>query len=222
MGTPAGKDHTMVDIAKTALHVAEIEFARAHNWFIDLEHGVTLDQLPLRERPARKARMLELLANWALAKDMVTRIERMSEEQRAAELAKNPDVNFDDLQSQVNRRSGAIWGMEEARPELFQEELIRELEGAIESWRSWVSIAAAIIEEDDIMEVPRLFNRRDTLEYTAIAIEIIKLQYPRMKDVDLESFKKALAELDEPLKNALKGKTQPTPYADKTFWWRQR
>lgn len=222
MGTPVNKDFGMADIAAIALHVAEVEFARAHNWFIDLEHGVKLTDLPVRERPKRKARMLELLANWALAKDMITRLEKMPEEQRSAELAKSPKENFEELQSQVNRRNGAIWGMEEARPELFQEELNRELESAIKGWHSWVSHAGAIIAENDEMEVTRLFDRRDTLEYVAIAVEIIQLKYPRMRDVDLESFKKALAELDEPLRKALKGKTHPMAYADKTFWWRQK
>ncbi len=222
MGTPVNKNYGMADIAAIALHAAEIEDARAHNWFIDLEHGVKLTDLPVRERGARNARMIELLANWALAKDMITRLEKMPEEQRAAELARSPKENFEELQSQVNGLSGALWGEEESRPELFQEVLNSHLESAIKGWRSWAAIAGSIMDEGDEMEVTRLFTRRDELEYTAIAIEIIKLEYPRMRDVDLESFKIALAELDEPLKIALKGRTIPVPYADKTFWWRQK
>ncbi len=223
MGTPVNKDYGMADIAAIALHVAEIEDARAHNWFIDLEHGVKLTDLPVRERGARNARMIELLANWALAKDMITRLEKMPEEQRAAELAKSPkERNFEELQSQVNRRDGSIWGEEESRPELFQEVLNSQLESVIKGWRSWVAIAGSIMDEGDEMEVTRLFDQRDRLEYTAIAIEIIQLEYPRMKDVDLKSLRKALAELDESLKIALKGRTIPEPYADKTFWWRQK
>ncbi len=222
MGTPVNQNYGMADIAAIALHVAEIEDARAHNWFIDLEHGMKLTDLPVGERFARKARMIELLASWALAKDMITRLEKMPEDQRATELAKSPKENFEELQSRVNGLTGAIRGEENSRPELFQEILSSQLESAIKVWRSWVADTEAIMDEGDEMEVGRLFNQRDKLQYTAVAIEVIQLIYPHMKDVDVKGFRNALSDLDESFRKALNGKTMPQPYADPVFWWRQK
>ena len=173
------------------------------------------------EREAKvKSSIVKMISYWTRVYDMVERLKEspvnIPPEKEEALRAKRI-YTLDYMRKNIHEIEGMMFAMEDHIPELYQATLGEQLSEELERCRQLLTKAEDLYEED----LDDLYAIRDRLEYARMGIEIIRLEYPHLKDVDLETFESSLRAMDGLLKKVLNGKTQPLPYADKTFWWRQ-
>jgi hypothetical protein len=190
----------------SCITLAKVEVANILLWIKNPDNG------PLPELTAA-------FGNLTYALDMVERLKELSQNQQSiVESIANQlgEICIQDLDELVTELDGTLLACEIHQPELFNKTLNDQLTTALAHWQEQINL----IEFCDEEELTEILQERDLLEYTRIGINIIRLEYPRLKDIQYVAFAKALKATDTAFRKSLKGATYPLPYADRTFWWR--
>ncbi len=159
------------------------------------------------------------LGLWTSGVDLTERIKELPQvqiyelEQRAIAL---DTFSHSTIEQKLVELDGYLIACEEHQQELFNITLNNQLTTALANWEEQIRL----IEFCDEEELTEILQERDLLEYTRIGISIIRLEYPRLKDIQYVAFAKALKATDTAFRKSLNGATYPLPYADRTFWWR--
>jgi hypothetical protein len=122
------------------------------------------------------------------------------------------------IREQYNMINGMMQAMEEYNPSLYQSTLNKQLFEQVHLFQDSMR-EVSVMDENELDE---LYLQRDMLEYASYAVEVIRLDYPRLKDVEFDRFQRELEEADKAFRTAVGGRTQPVRYSPETFWWRKK
>ena len=210
-------------------------WAGFQNWLVAIFYS---DLTPEEKAEKRKypPDAVGIIAHWAEAKDMEHVIDIMPPEQKALELAikirsskfgtkERIEKSFDNFVSdQIEAEAWTeVTDESEVYGPVFREVLNRQLKKALDEWQSLVESGCSDPEDaEEYSEAYEFCDRRDVLEYAALGIEILRISNHLQDLPYYDEYVRRLKELDVPFRKLLDGQTVPKPYADKTFWWRQK
>mgnify|MGYP001570197078 CR=1 FL=1 len=132
-------------------------------------------------------------------------------------MRKNKIYTLAYIKAFVPQVNGMLKKLEEKNPVLFQNTLREQIREASNSFKNSFDNVRKLDEE----EFEELYSQVDTLEWLRMGINIIRLEYPRLKDINYHSYEQKLRRLKGQFYDAVDGKSMPIPYAPQSFKWRK-
>jgi len=159
--------------------------------------------------------------------DLVNMIAWFTEADEKSSILEDDSIQVDegllsiaDIKVMTAKQSGYMIASENHQPKLYQQLLNKQLKERVQSLIELLSQETIDSLDDD--EIEDMLSERDTLEYARMGINVIRLQ-GRLTKVEYDSFTQGLKQIDQQLRQFLKGNTgiQKPPYTASTFWWRK-
>ena len=167
--------------------------------------------------------LVELLVGWVEVYDLTRRLERTPLGVPMAEL---PDLvqqgvaSLEALKAWVVQVNAMMRAVEVYHYQAYNSQLNLQLRRAIQQYQPLQEAYVAHPSADEVLD--ELLLARDQLEYLRIALNVIRMDQPRLNSILYTWFRSELTAADVTLRPALRQvNLSKALYAPRTFWWRR-